>query len=148
MTTTSQTTAPTGTQTTQPTTGTWRLDPSHTVLGFSAKHAMVSKVRGSFGVFEGELVLDGDNPANSRAHVAVDTSSIDSGSEQRDGHLRSPEFLDVEQFPRMVFDSTQVRQVSAEVFEMVGDLTIKHVTRPLTIKAELQGVSQDPWGAT
>jgi polyisoprenoid-binding protein YceI len=130
------------------TTGTWVLDPSHTRLGFTAKHAMVSKVRGSFDVFEGELVLDGENPAASRARVVVDTASISSGSDQRDEHLRSGDFLDVENHPQMVFESTEVRQRGDDVFEMVGKLTIKDVTRPLTITAELEGVNADPWGNT
>jgi polyisoprenoid-binding protein YceI len=130
------------------TSGTWKLDPAHTVLGFSAKHAMVSKVRGSFGVFDGELVLDGANPANSRARVVMDAASIVTGNEQRDGHLVSGDFLDVEKFPQLVFESSLVRQLSDDEFEMVGNLTIKDVTRSLTIKAQLYGVSQDPWGVT
>lgn len=130
------------------TTGTWVLDPAHTRLGFTAKHAMVSKVRGSFNVFEGELVLDGENPANSRARVVVDTTSISTGSDQRDEHLRGGDFLDVEKYPQMVFESTEVTQRAEDVFEMVGNLTIKDVTRPLTITAELEGVNADPWGNT
>ncbi|MFZ0325491.1 MAG: YceI family protein [Actinomycetes bacterium] len=149
MTTTTHTTTDTATTTgLAATTGTWKLDPSHTRLGFSAKHAMVSKVRGSFGVFEGELVLDGQNPSASRARVVVDTASIDSGSEQRDGHLKSPDFLDVETYPQMVFEATSVTQKSSDTFEMVGTLTVKDVSRPLTITAQLQGVANDPFGAT
>ena len=128
------------------TTGTWKIDRSHTVLGFSAKHAMVSKVRGSFAAFDGELVLDGEHPENSRARLVIETPSITTTNEQRDGHLKSADFLDVETFPTMTFESTQVRQLTDDEFEMVGDLTIKDVTRPVTIAAELQGVSTAPDG--
>jgi len=137
------TTAPAGLGTT---TGTWKIDPSHTMLGFSAKHAMVSKVRGSFATFEGELVLDGANPAASRATLVIQTPSITTNSEQRDSHLKSGDFLDVETYPTMTFHSSQVRQLTDDQFEMVGELTIKDVTRPVTIAAELQGVSAGPDG--
>ena len=130
------------------TAGTWAIDPVHSSINFSVRHLMVSKVRGSFNVFEGELVLDGENPANSRARVVVDTTSISTGSDQRDEHLRGGDFLDVEKYPQMVFESTEVTQRAEDVFEMVGNLTIKDVTRPLTITAELEGVNADPWGNT
>jgi len=130
-----------------PTTGTWVLDPAHTRLGFEARHAMVSKVRGSFGIFEGTLVLDGENPANSRANVVIDASSISTGSADRDTHLRSADFLDVEQYPTLTFTSTAVRH-EGDAFVMVGDLTIRGTTRPVEIRADLEGVVDDPWGNT
>ena len=92
------------------TTGTWVIDPAHTRLGFAAKHAMVTTVRGSFGTFDGKLVLDGENPADSRAEVTIDAASINTGQEQRDGHLKSADFLDVDNFPTLTFASTEVRQ--------------------------------------
>ena len=88
-------------------TGTWVLDPSHTRIGFSAKHAMVATVRGAFGVFDGTLVLDGENPANSTAQVSIDAASVDSGNPDRDTHVRSADFLDVEAFPKLSFVSTR-----------------------------------------
>ena len=130
-----------------PTTGTWVMDPAHTRLGFEARHAMVSKVRGSFGIFEGTLVLDGENPANSRANVVIDASSISTGSADRDTHLRSADFLDVEQYPTLTFTSTAVRH-EGDAFVMVGDLTIRGTTRPVEIRADLEGVVDDPWGNT
>ncbi len=130
-----------------PTTGTWVLDPAHTRLGFEARHAMVSKVRGSFGIFEGTLVLDGENPANSRATVVIDASSISTGSADRDAHLRSGDFLNVEEFPTLTFTSTSVRQ-DGDDFVMVGELTIRGTTRPVQITADLEGVVDDPWGNT
>jgi polyisoprenoid-binding protein YceI len=128
-------------------TGTWNLDPSHTRIGFSAKHAMVATVRGSFGVFDGTLVLDGERPENSTATVSIDAASIDSGSPDRDGHLRSGDFLDVEAFPTLTFASREVR-VDGEDFVLVGDLTIKDVTRPVEIEVETEGIVADPWGNT
>ena len=130
-----------------PTTGTWVLDPAHTRLGFEARHAMVSKVRGSFGIFEGTLVLDGENPANSRASVVIDASSITTGSADRDAHLRAADFLNVEEFPTLTFTSTSVRQ-DGDDFVMVGELTIRGTTRPVEITADLEGVVGDPWGNT
>jgi polyisoprenoid-binding protein YceI len=130
-----------------PTTGTWVLDPAHTRLGFEARHAMVSKVRGSFGIFEGTLVLDGENPANSQATVVVDAASISTGSADRDAHLRSADFLNVEEFPTLTFTSTAVRH-EGDAFVMVGVLTIRGTARPVEIRADLEGVVADPWGNT
>jgi polyisoprenoid-binding protein YceI len=130
-----------------PTTGTWVLDPAHTRLGFEARHAMVSKVRGNFGIFEGTLVLDGENPANSRATVVIDAASISTGSADRDAHLRSADFLNVEEFPTLTFTSTAVRH-EGDAFVMVGELTIRGTTRPVEIRADLEGVVDDPWGNT
>jgi polyisoprenoid-binding protein YceI len=130
-----------------PTTGTWVLDPAHTRLGFEARHAMVSKVRGSFGIFEGTLVLDGENPANSQATVVIDAASISTGSADRDAHLRSADFLNVEEYPTLTFTSTAVRH-EGDAFVMVGELTIRGTTRPVEIRADLEGVVDDPWGNT
>ena len=131
-----------------PTTGTWVLDPAHTRLGFEARHAMVSKVRGSFGIFEGTLVLDGENPANSQATVVIDAATISTGSADRDAHLRSADFLNVEEFPTLTFNSTAVTAKGDDEFIVTGDLTIHGVTKPVDVKFELLGTSQDPWGNT
>jgi polyisoprenoid-binding protein YceI len=128
------------------TTGTWDIDPSHTRLGFAAKHAMVTTVRGQFDVFRGTLVLDGADPVASAASVDIDASSFSSGSADRDAHVRSADFLDVETFPRLTFEATQVRRLDADRFVMVGDLTIRDTTRPVEITAELEGVTTDPFG--
>jgi polyisoprenoid-binding protein YceI len=126
-------------------TGTWNLDVAHTRLGFAAKHAMVTTVRGSFGEFEGSLTLDGETPANSRADVTIQAASFTSGNEQRDGHVRGEDFLDVANHPTLTFRSTDVRS-DGDDFVLVGDLTIRGTTRPVQIAVELEGVEKDPFG--
>lgn len=127
------------------TTGTWVIDPTHSALGFSAKHAMVTTVRGGFGDFEGTLVLDGAAPANSSATVTIQAASFTSGNEQRDGHVKGNDFLAVDNFPTLTFASTAIRQDGSDFFA-VGDLTIHGVTKSVEIAAEFTGVSKDPFG--
>ena len=127
------------------TTGTWVIDPTHTTIGFSARHAMVAKVRGNFAEFAGSFTLDGSNPAASRAELTVETASIDTRNADRDGHLKSADFLDVENFPKLTFTSTSVSG-SGEKFTVTGDLTIHGVTKSVPVEFELLGVSTDPWG--
>ena len=126
-------------------TGTWNLDVAHTRLGFSAKHAMVTTVRGAFTDFDGSLTLDGADPAASSAQVTIQAASFSSGNEQRDGHVRSGDFLDVENHPTLTFRSTSVR-TDGDEFVLVGDLTVRGTTRPVEIAVELEGVEKDPWG--
>jgi polyisoprenoid-binding protein YceI len=126
-------------------TGTWNLDVAHTRLGFSAKHAMVTTVRGAFGEFDGSLTLDGANPAASSAEVTIQAASFASGNDQRDAHVRGADFLDVESYPTLTFRSTQVR-TDGDEFVLVGELTIRGTTRPVEIAVELEGVENDPWG--
>jgi len=125
--------------------GTWNLDTAHTRLGFAAKHAMVTTVRGSFLDFSGNLSLDGQNPENSSAAVTIDAASFSSGNDQRDGHVRGADFLDVENYPTLTFRSTQVRADGSD-FVLVGDLTIRGTTRQVEIAVELEGVEKDPFG--
>jgi len=127
------------------TTGTWVIDPTHTTLGFSAKHAMVTTVRGGFGQFEGTLVLDGAAPENSTAVVTIQAASFTSGNEQRDGHVKSADFLDVEKYPTLQFTSTSVLEKGNE-FVLRGDFALHGVTKQIEILAELTGVSKDPFG--
>jgi len=127
-------------------TGTWTLDPAHTRIGFVARHAMVTKVRGSFNEFEGTATLDGANPANSHAEVTIKAHSIDTRNAQRDGHLRSNDFLAMDEYPEITFSSTGVRQVDDTTFELTGDLTIKDVTKSVTIPFTFEGVATDPFG--
>lgn len=127
-------------------TGKYTIDPDHSRLGFIARHAMVTKVRGSFNEFTGTLTVDGENPENSSAEVSVDTNSIDTRNEQRDGHLRTNDFLDIEKYPQITFSSKAVRQVSDDTFEVTGDLSIKDVTRSVTIPFEFGGAATDPFG--
>ena len=112
-------------------TGTWTIDPTHTRLGFVARHAMVTKVRGSFTDFAGSLTLDGANPTASSATVTIQMASVQSGTVDRDAHLKSADFFDVETYPAMSFASTGVKQTDGDEFVLLGDLTIKDVTRPV-----------------
>ena len=130
-----------------PAPGTYALDPSHTDVAFVARHLMVTKVRGRFSSFEGSVTI-GQDPLASSVAVAIDAASIDSRDEQRDGHLRSPDFLDVERFPQLAFRSTSVRHLGADRFAVDGELTVRDVTRPVTLDMELDGVVGDPWGGT
>lgn len=125
-------------------TGTWTIDPSHSEVGFSVRHLMVSKVRGSFKTFEGTISI-ADNPLESRVEARIDTSSVDTRDENRDNHLRSSDFFDVEQHPQITFVSTAVRPVRSD-YVVAGDLTIHGVTRPVELELEFNGVSPDPWG--
>jgi polyisoprenoid-binding protein YceI len=127
-------------------TGTYELDPTHTRLAFAVKHAMVSTVHGQFGIFDGELVLDGENPANSKVKVNIDVASISTGTDQRDDHLRSADFFELEKYPSITFVSTQIRHEGGEDFVLVGDLTIRDVTKSVEIPVELQGTATDPYG--
>jgi len=129
------------------TTGLWTIDPTHTTIGFSARHAMVAKVRGRFTAFSGTLNLDGSNPAASRAELTIETASITTENADRDGHLKSADFLDVDGFPTITFTSTSV-QAQGSTFIVTGDLTIKGSTRSVPVTFELLGVGGDPWGGT
>jgi len=127
-------------------TGTYTLDPAHTRIGFVARHAMVTKVRGAFNAFDGTAVIDGANPAASSARVTIDAASIDTRNAQRDEHLRSNDFLALAEYPQITFVSTAVQQLDESTFELVGDLTIKGVTNSITIPFELEGAATDPFG--
>jgi polyisoprenoid-binding protein YceI len=127
-------------------TGQYALDPSHSRIGFVARHAMVTKVRGAFNEFEGTGFLDGANPANTKVSVTIKAASIDTRNEQRDGHLRSNDFFDMETYPEITFVSTEARQVDDVTFELTGDLTIKGVTKPVTVPFTFEGTATDPFG--
>jgi polyisoprenoid-binding protein YceI len=127
-------------------TGTYTLDPAHSRIGFVARHAMVTKVRGAFNEFEGTATLDGANPASSSAQVTISAASIDTRNAQRDEHLRSNDFLSMDEYPRITFSSTGARQADDSTFELTGDLTIKGVTNPITIPFSFEGSAKDPFG--
>jgi polyisoprenoid-binding protein YceI len=127
-------------------TGSYTLDPTHTRIGFVARHAMVTKVRGSFDEFQGTATIDGDNTANSSVRVTIDAASIDTRNADRDAHLRTNDFLAQDQYPQITFASTDIRQVDETTFEVTGDLTIKDVTNRITVPFEFEGTSQDPFG--
>lgn len=127
------------------TTGTWVIDPSHTNIGFSARHAMVAKVRGTFTDFTGTFVLDGEDPSKSSAELTIMTASITTRNDDRDGHLKSADFLDVESFPTLTLTSTSVT-ANGETFVVTGDMTVHGTTKSVPVTFELMGVSTDPWG--
>lgn len=127
-----------------PTPGTFELDPSHTHVGFSVRH-MMGKVRGRFTSFSGTVTV-ADDPPDSSVEVSVDVGSVDTGDEQRDGHLRSPDFFDVESHPTMTYRSTGLTSEGEGRYRVEGDLTIKGVTRPVPLSLTFEGVGVDPWG--
>ena len=124
---------------TELTPGTWTIDPSHSEVGFTVRHLM-SKVRGQFEKFEGTLTT-GAALEETRAAATIDLNSVDTRDEQRDGHLRSADFFDVEKFGQMTFTTTSFDGTTA-----VGELTIKGVTKPVELEVEFLGIGQDPWG--
>ncbi len=125
--------------------GTYVLDASHSQLSFVARHAMVTKVRGSFGTFEGSATIDGANPSASSLKVEIDTASVNTRDQGRDGHLKSADFFDVETYPTITFVGTDF-VIDGDVVNVTGDLTIKDVTKPVTIPFEFQGAATDPFG--
>ena len=129
---------------TLPAAGTYNLDGSHSHVGFTVKHLMVAKVRGSFNTATATITI-ADEPTASAVEVSIDASSIDTRDEGRDGHLRSGDFLDVEQFPALTFTSTSVSP-KGDRWEVTGDLTIKDVTKSTVLTVEFEGGSVDPWG--
>ncbi|KOU77053.1 polyisoprenoid-binding protein [Streptomyces sp. MMG1533] len=127
-------------------TGDYTIDPSHTTLGFVARHAMVTNVKGKFLDFSGSLHLDGSDPAASTASLDVKMESIDTGSPDRDGHLKSADFFKTDEFPTMTFRSTSAQALGGDDYRITGDLEILGTTRPLTIDLEFNGAAKDPFG--
>ncbi|MEU7569476.1 YceI family protein [Streptomyces fradiae] len=127
-------------------TGTYTIDTAHSTLGFTARHAMITNVRGAFTDYEGTLVLDGSDPAASAASLDIRMASVDTGSADRDGHLRGADFFDAERFPLMAFRSTSAEALGGSEYRIHGDLTIKGTTRPVAIDLEFNGAAKDPFG--
>lgn len=127
--------------------GTYTIDPTHSRIGFVARHAMVTKVRGSFNEFEGSGQLDASNPANSSLQLSIKAASIDTRNPDRDGHLRSNDFFDMEKHPLITFASTSIAN-NGQTFSVTGDLTIKGVTKQITVDFEYTGTAVDPFGNT
>jgi polyisoprenoid-binding protein YceI len=126
--------------------GTYTLDPSHSRIGFVARHAMVTKVRGAFNDFDATAEIHADDLSRSTVRVGIRTASIDTRNEQRDGHLRSNDFLDIENHPEITFVSTEILPVSGDVVRVTGDLSIKGTTRPVTVDFTYEGSATDPFG--
>jgi polyisoprenoid-binding protein YceI len=125
--------------------GTWTVDPAHSSVGFSVKHLGIATVRGQFDEFEGTLEI-GENDETARAYGTVQGVSVNTRDAGRDEHLRSADFFGVEQNPELRFESTEIAHVDEDTFEIVGNLTMNGVTKPITLKAEVQGTETDPWG--
>jgi polyisoprenoid-binding protein YceI len=126
--------------------GTWQIDPVHSEVSFVVRHMMVSKVRGRFDTFEGTIVT-APNPLDSTVNASIDLSSVNTGNEQRDGHIRSADFFEVDKHPHMTFRSTGVRETGGG-FLLDGELTLKGVTRPITLELEINGFGPDSYGGT
>ncbi|MFD4032000.1 YceI family protein [Streptomyces sp. NPDC058637] len=127
-------------------TGEWMIDPAHSRIGFSVRHAMVTTVRGSFTEYESRLRFDGRDPSRSGAEIALATASVDTGVGQRDAHLVGRDFLDASRHPRITFTSTAVDLASKDVYRMTGDLTIRGTTRPVVLELTYIGHVTDPFG--
>jgi polyisoprenoid-binding protein YceI len=126
--------------------GIWNIDPAHTAVGFVARHLMITKVRGRFTKFSGVITV-AEDPLQSTVETEVDLSSIATGDEQRDAHLRSPDFFDVEKYPTMTFTSTSIKP-HRDDYIMTGDLTVAGKTRSVDFDLTFEGVEKDPWGGT
>ena len=127
-------------------TGDYTFDVAHTRLGFVARHAMITKVRGAFTEFDGRAHLDAENPAKSSAAITIKGESIDTRNEQRDAHLRSNDFLDLANHPEITFVSTAVEPLGDDTYKVTGDLTIRGVTKPVSFDLQYTGVAIDPFG--
>lgn len=126
--------------------GAYQLDPSHSRIGFVARHAMISKVRGSFDDVEGHGVFDADDPTRSSIEVVVRAASVNTRNADRDNHLRGADFLDVDRHPEIRFVSSAVEPAGEAAYRVHGELTIKGTTRPVTVDLELTGAATDPYG--
>ena len=126
--------------------GTYAIDPSHSRIGFVARHAMVTRVRGSFDEFEGTGHFDADDASKIKLDLTIKAESIDTRNDDRDGHLRSNDFFDMDNYPEITFASTQVEKVDNETYRVTGNLTIKGTTKPVTIDFDYHGAATDPFG--
>ncbi len=126
----------------------WIVDADHSSAEFSIRHLMISTVRGRFGKLSGTVMGDPSDLSQGSAELTIDVSSVDTHQPDRDNHLRSADFFDVEHFPAMTFKSKEIRSTGKDRYDVIGDLTIRGTTRPITVKVEALGTNQDPWGGT
>ncbi len=125
---------------------TWGIDLAHSSVGFTVRHLVVSKVRGKFTRWTGVIRMDEHDLARTEVDVAIETGSVDTGVEQRDNHLRSPDFFEVEKYPTMAFKSTRVEKAADGALRLFGDLSLHGVTKPVALEVEFAGSQKDPWG--
>jgi len=126
----------------------WKIDPAHSEINFMVRHMMISNVRGSFEKFDGEVEFNPENPNESSVWVQIDASSINTREEQRDGHLRSGDFMNVEKYPHLTFESNRIEALSENSGKIYGDMTIRNVTRPVVLDVEYAGIVKSPFGST
>jgi polyisoprenoid-binding protein YceI len=124
----------------------WAIDPTHSKIGFKVKHLMISNVLGSFREFEGEVTTVGNDFSKSVISLSMNTASVDTEIADRDAHLKSGDFFDVENFPKITFNGAGLKDLGDDLFELTGDLTIKGVTLPITLSVDFGGINSDPWG--
>jgi polyisoprenoid-binding protein YceI len=124
----------------------WQFDASHSQIQFTVRHLMISKVRGFFDEFTIEADFDAENPSNSTVTVTIDTASANTRDEKRDGHLRSPDFFSVEEYPTATFESTRIEVTGQNEGKIYGDLTIRDITKEVVVDATYLGTATDPWG--
>ncbi|MFC4305724.1 YceI family protein [Cohnella boryungensis] len=127
---------------------TWNLDKSHSGITFSVRHMMITNVRGSFNQFDAELTADPADLSSLETSLTIDVASIDTKDEGRDGHLKSPDFFNAEQFPQISFKKTSLSSKGGDDYSLTGDLTVAGVTKSVTLNAEISGPAKDPWGNT
>lgn len=128
--------------------GTWSIDASHTEIGFKVRHLVVTNMSGKFNKFEGSIEAVNDDFSDSKISFTADVNSINTGDEGRDGHLKSDDFFNAEQFPTITFKSTSFKKVSGNDYKLIGDFTIRDVTKSIELTAEYGGIMVDPWGNT
>lgn len=124
----------------------WNIDTTHSSISFSVRHMVFAKVRGRFGTWTGKVGLDDGDLTRSKVEVTIDAASIDTGVVDRDNHLRSPDFLNAEQFPELTFESKNIESAGGEAYRVHGNLTIRDVTRPVVLDVTYSGRAKDPWG--
>ncbi|BBI34582.1 YceI family protein [Cohnella abietis] len=124
----------------------WVLDKSHSGINFSVRHMMITNVRGSFNEFDAVVLADSDNLSALEASLSINVDSINTKDDGRDGHLKSPDFFNVEQFPQIVFKKTSLEAKGGEDYKLTGDITIAGVTKSITLNTEIAGPAKDPWG--
>ena len=126
----------------------WNIDTAHSDIFFTVRHLVITKVRGRFGKWQGTLSLDEQDLSKSQVEVSIDAASIDTNEEKRDGHLRSADFLDTDKFPKLTFKSTKIEAAAGDKLRVTGNLTIRDVTKSVTLDVEKLGKAKDPWGNT